>query len=290
MNDEVAAQQVVAAHREAGTFFSAAGVQSFVLSGGDGEPVVLVHGLPASSFLYRKVIPELASRGFRALSFDWPGLGLAERPTEFDYSIGGLAAWAGAAIDALGIERCHLVLHDAGGPVGFELVARAPDRIASLTILNTMVQLSSRPYPGEVLARLVSRAGGPMASPTVWRQMMYQVGVADRSALPMPEVLAWRDLALGDNGGATYLQIMRHVREGHDRGRIESVIDSRLVGYPVKLVWGGLDPMLTLKTFGFMALAATRLTSLDVVPARHFLQEDQAPAVAELIARNAAEA
>ena len=287
MNDETAAKEVVAAHREAGSLFTAAGVQSFLLSGGDGEPVVLMHGLPASSFLYRKVIPELASRGFRALSFDWPGLGLAERPPEFDYSIRGLATWVGAAIEALGVDRCHLVLHDAGGPVGFEVVAQSPDRIASLTILNTMVRLPARPYPGEVLARLVRGVGGPMASATVWRQMMYRVGVADQLALPMPEVLAYRDLALGQNEGATYLEIMRHVHEGHDRSRIESVIDSRLVGYPVKLVWGGLDPMLTLRKYGFMALAATRLTSIDVVPAKHFLQEDQAPALAELIARNA---
>ncbi len=129
-----------------------------------------------------------------------------------------------------------------------------------------------------------------MASATVWRQMMYRVGVADQLALPMPEVLAYRDLALGQNEGASYLEIMHHVREGHDSGRIESVIDSRLVGYPIKLVWGGPDPMLTLKKYGFMALAATHLPSLDVVPAKHFLQEDQAPAVAELIARNASAA
>ena len=84
--DQADVDAVIEAHRSAGTVFTAAGVGSFVRSEGDGEPVVLMHGLPASSFLYRKVIPELATRGFRALSFDWPGLGLADRPTDFDYS------------------------------------------------------------------------------------------------------------------------------------------------------------------------------------------------------------
>ena len=103
-----------------------------------------MHGLPASSFLYRKVIPELATRGFRALSFDSPGCGLADRPTDFDSSIGGIGVWAAAAVDSLGIDRFHLVVHDAGGPVGFELcAAHQGDR--SLTILNTMVELPNLP-------------------------------------------------------------------------------------------------------------------------------------------------
>ena len=50
------------------------------LEQGDGEPVVLLHGVPVSSFLYRKVVPELAGRGLRGVAFDFPGLGLAERP------------------------------------------------------------------------------------------------------------------------------------------------------------------------------------------------------------------
>ena len=83
MGAKETSEHVIAAHRAAGSFFTAAGVQSFVRAQGDGEPVVLMHGLPASSFLYRKVIPELAAPGFRAMSFDLPGLGLASRPTDF---------------------------------------------------------------------------------------------------------------------------------------------------------------------------------------------------------------
>jgi alpha/beta hydrolase fold len=83
-------EKVIAAHRAAGETFEAAGVGSFVRAAGDGDPVVLMHGLPASSFLCRKVIPELAGRGFRALCFDLPGLGLADRPADFDYTFTSL--------------------------------------------------------------------------------------------------------------------------------------------------------------------------------------------------------
>src|SRR4249920_2863874 len=102
-------QDVIAGHKTAGGSFEAAGVGSFVREQGDGATVVLLHVVPTSSFLYRRVLPALAERGLRGVAFDFPGLGLAERPEAFDYSWSGLASWTGAAVEALGIERCHLV-------------------------------------------------------------------------------------------------------------------------------------------------------------------------------------
>jgi len=81
----------------------------------------------STSAIYRKVLPELAARGLRGVAFDFPGLGLAERPEAFDYSWSGLSGWTNGAIDALGLDRFHLVVHDVGGPVGFDLVARIPN-------------------------------------------------------------------------------------------------------------------------------------------------------------------
>ena len=101
--------EAIEAHRAAGREFEAGGVRSFVREQGEGEPVVLMHGIPVSSFLYRKVLPLLAERGLRGVAFDLPGLGLAERPADFDYTLDGLGRWTGDAIEALGIERCHLV-------------------------------------------------------------------------------------------------------------------------------------------------------------------------------------
>ena len=104
-------EEVIAAHRAAGRSFEGAGLRSFVRAEGEGEPIVLLHGLPSSSFLYRKVIGELAARGLRAMSFDLPGLGLADRPVDFDFTFAGLGRFAEAAVDALGLERFHLVVH-----------------------------------------------------------------------------------------------------------------------------------------------------------------------------------
>jgi hypothetical protein len=88
---------VLSRHRAAGRELEAAGIRSFVREQGDGEPVLCMHGVPASSFVYRKVIAELAGRGMRSVAFDLPGLGLAARPEQFDYSWTGLGKFSAAA-------------------------------------------------------------------------------------------------------------------------------------------------------------------------------------------------
>src|SRR3954463_3569467 len=143
-------REVIDVHRAAGRSFEAGGVRSFVREQGSdrGGAVVPVPGVPSSSFLYRKMMPVLADQGLRAIAFDFPGLGLADRPVDFDYSWSGLARWMGQAIDALGIGRCHLVVHDIGGPIACEWAVRNPDRVLSLTALNTMLGIADfrRPW------------------------------------------------------------------------------------------------------------------------------------------------
>ena len=142
---------VVADHRAAGRAFTAAGLTGFVREAGDGETVLCMHGVPTSSFLYRKVLDELAARNVRCVAFDLPGLGLADRPENFDYTWTGLGQYSVAAIEALELQSFHLVVHDVGGPVGFELAAAVPDRVKSLTVLNTIVDVDTfkRPWSME---------------------------------------------------------------------------------------------------------------------------------------------
>ena len=144
-----ATREAIAIHQAAGRRFQAGGVGSFVREQGRGGTVVHVHGVPTSSFLYRKMVPAVAGQGLHAVAFDFPGLGLADRPDDFDYSWTGLANWMGEAIDALDIDRCHLVVHDIGGPIGFEWAVKNPDRVLSMTALNTFLDVATfqRPWP-----------------------------------------------------------------------------------------------------------------------------------------------
>lgn len=86
------------------------------LEQGEGEPVVLLHGCPFSSFVWRNVIPVLATDQ-RCLAPDLLGLGDTDTPPDADWSISAQARMVVGLLDALGLERVHLVGHDQGGAI-----------------------------------------------------------------------------------------------------------------------------------------------------------------------------
>ncbi|MBJ7459394.1 MAG: alpha/beta fold hydrolase [Thermoleophilaceae bacterium] len=282
----------MARHRERGRTFEAAGVRSFVYEVGEGEPVLLVHGVPASSFLYRKVADALAEKGLRAIAFDLPGLGFAERPVDFDYSWSGLGQFAVAAADALGLDRFHLVIHDIGGPVGLELAAADPTRIRSLTILNTMIAVDGfkkpwvmRPFGTPV----VGEAWLAMLNRFSMVPLMWGVGVKNPHAFKATDVGVYaRQLKL-DDGGKAFLKIMRGFETTAEKQR-RYVELLRGADFPIEIVWGKDDPALSLGRFGADARRLMPGANFTAVSGRHFLQEEQPEAIAQRIAAAAAAA
>jgi haloalkane dehalogenase len=282
----VTSREVVEQHRAAGRRFEARGVGSFVREEGEGDAVVCIHGVPSSCFLYRKVIAELAGRGLRGIAFDLPGLGLADRPEQFDYTWTGLGRFCVSAVEALGIERYHLVVHDIGGPIGFELASAMPERVASLTVLNTLVEVDTfkRPWSMEPFAR---RGVGEVYLRTLtkpaFRTLMRLQAIKDTSAVRREELDAYVDLLREGDGGRAFLRIMRGFERTVEKRRLyEGVLaDTR---YPRQIVWGADDPALELAAEGEAARRAAGLDEIHTVPAKHFLQEDQAPAVAAHVA------
>jgi len=278
------AREAIEAHAAAGRRFEAGGVDGFVLERGEGDPVVLMHGVPVSSFLYRKVAPELAERGLRAVAFDLPGLGLAERPREFDYTWSGLATYTEAALDALGIERCHLVVHDIGGPIGFEWAIRHPDRVLSLTALNTLVDTAHFHRPWTMHPFSIRGVGELWLRGTpsfMFAQLFYLQGVANRAAVPRAEVYAHHALLRRGDNGRAFLRIMRGFELGEAK---ERYFFEGLTGrpYPAQVVWGREDPALR-EVRRLAVQDALGVESPTLLPAKHFLQEDHAAEVAEAI-------
>lgn len=285
--ESLTSTEIIERWRTGGRLFRAAGVTSFVAERGTGEPALCLHGVPASAFLYRKVLSELELRGMRGIAIDLPGLGLAERPAEFDYSWTGFGRFCVAAVDALELDRFHLVVHDIGGPVGFELAAAIPGRIASLTVLNTMVEVDTfrRPWSMEPFARrTIGEVYLRALSKPVFRMLMRLQGIGDMSAVRSSELDAYVDLLRREDGGRAFLRMMRGFeRTREKRVLYESVLADRR--YPVQVLWGADDPALKASVHGEIARRAAGLDRLDTVPAKHFLQEDQAPAIAERVAR-----
>jgi haloalkane dehalogenase len=273
-------------HRASGRVFTAGGIRSFVLDEGprDGEAVVCVHGVPASAYLYRKVLPALATRGLRGIAVDLPGLGLAERPVDADYSWTGLGRWLGSAIDALELERFHLVVHDIGGPIGLEVAAAEPHRVRSLTVLNTTIAVESfhRPWVMEPFAHPVVGEAWlkSVRLPGVFVALMRAVGVTRR--VPVAEIACYVPLLLGDDGGRAFLQIMRGFEATADKQR-HYLAALRSRPYPVQVVWGVLDRMLSWRRYGVQAQLAAGLDGGLLLPGKHFVQEDCPEEIADAV-------
>ena len=102
---------------------------------GSGPPLLLLHGCPFSSFVWRKVIPALAATR-RCLAPDLLGLGDTETPEGADWSLPAQEAMVLGFLDALGLERVSVVGHDHGGAVAQMLAARHPERIERLVLCN----------------------------------------------------------------------------------------------------------------------------------------------------------
>jgi pimeloyl-ACP methyl ester carboxylesterase len=280
-----AVEEAIERHQRAGREFEAAGLESFVLEQGGGEPVVLMHGIPVSSFLYRKVVPLLADRGLRGVAFDLPGLGLAAKPPEFDYTWSGLGRWTGEAVDALGVDRCHLVLHDIGGPIGLEWALRNRERVRTLTVLDTLIDVAHfhRVWTMELAAPPVI---GPLwvatIRPPVARWLFYLQGIGDRSATPANEVDAHIALLHRNGGGRSFRKIVRgfELTEKKERFYIDGL---RGAGWPATILWANRDP--ALGEDRRRACEDALGIEAEVIPAKHFLQEDQAAAVADAIER-----
>ncbi|HEX9375297.1 MAG TPA: haloalkane dehalogenase [Actinomycetota bacterium] len=111
----------------------------------DGPPVLLLHGEPTWSFLYRHMIPVLAAEGLRAVAPDYFGFGRSDKPTErdwytYDRHFGSIEALVGT----LGLTGVTVVMQDWGGPIGFRLAVERPDLVDRLVVLNTGI-FSGRP-------------------------------------------------------------------------------------------------------------------------------------------------
>lgn len=105
---------------------------------GSGRPIVLLHGNPTSSYLWRSVIPALAGSG-RCLAPDLVGFGASGKP-EIGYRFAEHARYLAAWFDALGLEEVTLVGHDWGGALGFDWAASHPDRVRGVAFMETIIK------------------------------------------------------------------------------------------------------------------------------------------------------
>lgn len=254
---------------------------------GSGPPVVLVHGTPTWSFLYRRLIPPLVAAGHRVIAPDHLGFGLSQKagewPTRAAYRPQDHARRLAALLDALDLRDITLVVHDFGGPIGLSYAVSRPDRVVRLVILNTWLW----PLDGDVRIARGSRLASSFVGRLLYLRLnasprwLIPAGFADRARLdpaahrqyvapfatPASRRPLW-ELARSLLGESAWYDALWRQRQ-------------RLAEKPALLLWGVDDP-----TFGRAYLARWRQSLPGAAVAElpgvgHFVQEEAAPAVAE---------
>lgn len=132
-------------------YVDVAGIRMHYLDEGprDAEVVLLLHGEPSWSYLYRSMIPVLTGAGLRAVAIDLVGFGRSDKPARReDYTYQAHVDWTWAAIEAIGLTGITLVCQDWGGLIGLRLVGEHPDRFARVVAANTALPTGDQ-HPGE---------------------------------------------------------------------------------------------------------------------------------------------
>ncbi len=202
------------------------------------EAVVFVHGNPGSRTDWTALVGATGELG-RALAFDMPGFGQADKPRSLPYEVPAYAAFLQGAMAQLGVERAHLVLHDFGGPFGLTWGLEHADAWASVVLIDVGVlpgyrwhSLARRwrtPLLGELMHAWIPRAG--------WRRAMER---SNPKGLPLDFV----DKMYDDYDRGTRRTVLALYRATPDPDAMSSTLGPALARLrkPALVVWGGKDP------------------------------------------------
>jgi len=170
----------------------------------DGPAVVLLHGFPETAHSWRNQVPVLAEAGYRVIAPDQRGYSPGARPPAVDaYGFEHLVGDVLGLADALGAEEFHLVGHDWGGAVAWQVAGRHPGRVRTLTVLST-------PHPAAFGVALSDEGGGDQAQRSSYMDIFRAEGTED--GMLANEAVGLRMIYLGsgmtEDEAAPYLEAM----------------------------------------------------------------------------------
>ncbi len=257
---------------------------TYVWQCGRGEPVLCLHGVPTSAYVYRWLLPALAQQGVHAMAIDWPGMGLADRPEHFDYSWCGLARWLSDALHALGLRRVHLVTHSIAGPIALECMRLMPEQVASLSVVSSMMATATYRRPW-----YMSALSWPLLGPLYlkrlrgsWFESLYRHYGICRD-LPPGEIMSHLALLLRQDEGAAFLRIMRGFVKTRD---FEQSIRQAILKHPLptQLIWGDRDQAIDFHRHAPDTCSVLGCGKTLRLSGGHFLSEDSPDELAQSIA------
>jgi pimeloyl-ACP methyl ester carboxylesterase len=259
---------------------------------GSGAPLLLLHGCPFSSFVWRKVTPRLVP-SYHCLAPDLLGLGDTETLWDADLSLRSQAAMALGFLDELGIERAHLVGHDHGGAVAQLLAAEHPNRIDRLVLSNVeaydnwpspterpFVRVTQVPILGDLVLWLWSQ-------PALFRLTLLEAHAVHDPQVLTPELLHGyirANLSDAHRRQKTRRFLTGQLDPSHSRVTLELLPGLRHFDHPTLLLWGEDDPHFGPQWAERLHQDVPGSVGVELLPhTGHLLMEEQPERFAELV-------
>lgn len=247
---------------------------------GDGLPVLVLHGTPAHSIIWRNVVPRLTAAGMQVHVFDMLGFGASERPLQADTSVAAQSRMIGDLLDHWGLERVHLVGHDIGGVNALLFALDHPHRVHSLTIADAP---SYDSWPSPTWRGIHQRfSEHARMAPDEHRALMIRqlaMAVFDKSVMQGALLEEYLAPISGVVGQPTFYQ---H-QVAHYDSRYTADFAERLpaMDLPVQILWGAEDEWQPL-AYAHRLQKDIPGAALHVLEnAGHFLMEDAPAQVSE---------
>ena len=253
---------------------------------GSGEPVVLIHGTPSSSFIWRNVAPRLAEAGHKVHVFDLLGYGASERPFDqaVDTSVSGQVPILTDLMSQWGLESAHIVAHDIGGAVAQRFCLFHPTLAKSLTLIDT-VSFDSWPSKRtneQMKAGLEALIKKPDAEHRAHFREWLLSTVEQKEAFASGSLETFVDLISGPIGQGSLFQ---HQVAHYDHRHTSKISDrlAELSAMPVQIIWGENDAWQVVD-WARKLHAAIPGSTLHVLPqCGHFAMEDQPDRICDLV-------
>jgi haloalkane dehalogenase len=250
---------------------------------GDGPPVVMLHGEPSWSFIWRSVIPPIRDAGFRCVAPDHAGFGRSDKPLDPSWhSLDEHVELTANLLEDLDLREVTLVGHDWGGPISAIVALSAPDRVARMVILDTVID-PREAWMSEMWVRFREFVESTEDFPAgeIMRATCFR-GLADDAIAaydaPFPTVVSKAALT------GLPLSVPRIETDGQ-AGPWEDLCDAlRQDPRPILITWGQDDLILTVASGERLASRIGRKVDHVIPEAGHGLQEDQGPMIGGLIA------
>ncbi|HEU5472769.1 MAG TPA: alpha/beta fold hydrolase [Actinophytocola sp.] len=249
---------------------------------GSGPPVLLLHGWPTSSYLWRGVMPAIA-RHSCVIALDLPGFGGSDKPLDVRYDFDLYARVLDGFLDRLEMDPVDLAVHDISGPIAVHWALRNPGRVRRLALLNTLLYPELHPEVVEfatALARPETR--DDLVSPAGLARIM-RLGCAEEARLS-DEAIAAVQRPYADP--AARLALARAGFNLNPRGFAEIADRLPALDVPVRIIYGERDRVLP-DVAETMARVRRDLPGAEVTTlpdCGHFIQEEAPDRVGELLA------